>query len=333
MIRTLVDREEISDSQARLEAQLSAEADAPTLRHVGWQGGGDELDVRWHPSGKFWFAARPLANRYWNAFGLDRPGHTSGSLTLTAEVNPPLVGLDRRVAGAFGRDESGEIFLLHRGKVGGGRKGVGKVAFLATNQDSLESISDGGATADVFVIGRLGDPYLALQIANFLDQVAAFKDMAQRGLLQRPESTKSQAYHPEHEGTASASTIVRTAVRFRHGAVIRVLREALRAYGLTAYNDRERDLYIPAAHSARETLFEAKTSVDLQSLYTAVGQLVMHSDPTTDAARVAVLPSSCPLPQLLRLRKRGFLVLLYNWDDGVPVLENLDEIVSSLNSA
>jgi hypothetical protein len=72
---------------------------------------------------------RPIENRYWCTFGTGEPAE-GVSLSIVCEVNIPIEGINRRVAGAFARDEAGLVCLLHGGKVGGGKARVGKETFL-----------------------------------------------------------------------------------------------------------------------------------------------------------------------------------------------------------
>ncbi|MBT7693710.1 MAG: hypothetical protein HN750_17085, partial [Gemmatimonadales bacterium] len=162
---------------------------------------------------------------------------------------------------------------------------------------------------------------------------ALFKDMAGEGLVEPPGSGKVPTFKPEYEGMGAISTSVRTAARFRHGTVVRVLRTALVRAGLEAYNDQQRDLYIPAVGGSPGALFEAKTSADSQSLYTAVGQLTMHAEPSGAEVRIAVLPESCSSQQRVRLENRGIQVLPYVWEAGQPVFSDLGALIADLGPA
>ena len=97
---------------------------------VGYQGGGQSYDVHWHQAAGIWGLFEPSAakGRFWICFGLENPAKAS-SLTITVETNPPVQGVNRRCAGVFLRDEHGNFYIAHSGKVGGGRKGIGKKAF------------------------------------------------------------------------------------------------------------------------------------------------------------------------------------------------------------
>lgn len=120
-----------------------------------------EADVCYVERLDLWHATERLENRWWNGFGFGDP-EAVPSLTIVAEVNPSFDG-SRRSAGAFLRDTKGNTWLAHTGRVGGGKKGVGKTAFLDTFSGSVQTV-DG---YDYVVIGRI-------DAKDFLDKLAAF---------------------------------------------------------------------------------------------------------------------------------------------------------------
>jgi hypothetical protein len=70
--------------------------------------------------------------------------------------------------------------LAHSGKIGGGRAGIGKVAFLSNLGDAdLVSVSfPGGEQWDYVIVGRVNDPNLRARLANFVHTAARFKQDA-----------------------------------------------------------------------------------------------------------------------------------------------------------
>ena len=121
----------------------------------------------------FWIGLADSGNRYWNALGIGNPFNESAP--IIAEFNPPKEGINRRISGVFLENESGNIFLAHRGKVGGGRKGIGKTAFMAWYNGPVEIIQDGVKTKTVLMIGRLDNPKLLNNLAKFTMAVSDFK--------------------------------------------------------------------------------------------------------------------------------------------------------------
>lgn len=326
MIEIISDAADISQAQASL---VSEHTGGQKLVHtIGWQGGSVDLPTYWSETGAYWVAFSESDKRYWNAFGVQDPSATSGPLTVSVEINPPRNGLDRRLSGAFGRGEDGEVLLLHRGGVGGGGKGIGRKEFLHWARDSVEWARDGDRRSPVLVVGRIGDPELPQQIATFVDLVARFKKMVKAGVLTPASTSTGATFTPEFEGDVAVSPSVARTMRFRHGQVIRELGSELETRGYSTYNDHLRDLWLEATESRPAVLFEAKTRSDRQSIYTAVGQLSMYVPVGEEWLKVAVLPDEVPGPLAEGLNERGISVLRYVWEEGRPRFLDLEGVVA-----
>ncbi len=172
----LTDRAEI-DHNFQLLAQTLRIGGQLTRLVVGFRGGGMELDIYWHPRQELWTATLVLENRYWCGFGTQEPVPLMG---ISCEINIPLEGINRRVAGVFGRDDGGRIHLTHSGKVGGGRPGIGKSALLAYygNQPLATLTWHDGKRTSAIPIGQVSDPALLGKIADFVRFVERFKAQA-----------------------------------------------------------------------------------------------------------------------------------------------------------
>jgi 5-methylcytosine-specific restriction protein A len=148
---------------------------------VGFQGGGHNCDVFWHEKLGVWGLFDPSLEkgRYWICYGLQNPADNP-MLTITVETNPPKEGVNRRCAGVFLQDGQGNFYIAHSGKVGGGRKGIGKAAFraFAQNEEWKEVAWPNGKHAEYRVISRLDAPDLPERMAEFVHEVARFKESA-----------------------------------------------------------------------------------------------------------------------------------------------------------
>ncbi len=180
MLSLITTPAEISRYQRLLEEYLHNRLPRAMPFKIGHLGGTYEVQVHtdddlWH-TGKL--AGEPEPNRYWNAFGLLSSEHPSN---IIVEVNIPLQGLNRRVAGMFAKEvKTDEVFILHRGGIGGGREGVGKSAFLAWYEPralSRFTEVDEGSTkpARAIAVGRLSDERLLEGFYSFVRDVHDFK--------------------------------------------------------------------------------------------------------------------------------------------------------------
>lgn len=151
---------------------------------IGHQGDNFLLD-NLRSNGIIWFGNFKLDDaavpRYWNGFGLASQLVSHGSNTIITEANVALDGNHPRaksVAAFFAEDESGRIALLHTGKIGGGRVGVGKSEFLAWYKGETVNFTqsnDSNATDSAILVSSIDSWQVAENIGGFVESVAQFK--------------------------------------------------------------------------------------------------------------------------------------------------------------
>src|SRR5437879_1975153 len=126
----VTDHKTISNAFAALRKRMTRDCER-FQRALGWQGGYQEQTVYWNQREEIWsvFDPQMAMNRCWCAFGTDDPSKHK-SLNIIMECNPPHEGVDRRCGGAF-LTQNRHVFLARSGKIGGGRKGIGKSAFVS----------------------------------------------------------------------------------------------------------------------------------------------------------------------------------------------------------
>ena len=144
---------------------------------IGYQGGFAEETAYWLAAEGVWLASTvaPEGNRYWNALGASEPS-PGGTTSITCEVNSPLEGVNRRIAGCFARDvESGHTLLLHRGRIGGGRAGVGADAFWNGHEGSEMVADDDGESRRFALVTDLDDGEIQRDVSKFVHMVERVK--------------------------------------------------------------------------------------------------------------------------------------------------------------
>jgi len=147
---------------------------------VGFQGGSVDTEVLWIPSLGIWgfFGDPPLeespSKRFWNAFGKGKP---HGMENIVAEINPPKYGINRRVAGAFLKMDSGGYGVAHRGIFTA--NGRVPYEFVRSNFNfPISRVIDGNHISDFYVIGGFSDADFLESLRNFIDGVYEFKTIA-----------------------------------------------------------------------------------------------------------------------------------------------------------
>ena len=166
-----------------LRATLAGNGTAVRAR-VGYRGGVVDTEVTWHGSVGMWslLDSEQTERRFWCCFGVDDP-RKSTSLDIAVEVNPRHQGTDLLVAGAFAMDADGAVHLCHNGKIGGGRKGVGKSGFLHHYSDpgGLEKMLYRGRPVKVVDLGPITSPGISCRLARLAHEVARIKEVCAEG--------------------------------------------------------------------------------------------------------------------------------------------------------
>lgn len=178
MLLILTNRQDILNAQQQFVARLAGICNRQIQAKVGYQGGYADCTILWSQGLGLWFysdyasALGKGKTRYWNAFGLSQsPPRQSSMLSIVCEINPPIDGLNKYVQGAFARDDNGHVWLLHRGRIGGGKPGIGRKLFFDNYQGEDEEI--GG---DRFaVIGDIAQPDFVEQVTHFVREVNRIK--------------------------------------------------------------------------------------------------------------------------------------------------------------
>lgn len=136
--------------------------------------------VNWNSKHKFWsyFGKDEYGggNRHWCPFGIDDPA--GKQIDITTEINIPLEGINRRVGAYFAKDKQEKLYLMHSGKIGGGRRGIGKKAFKQFYSKRCRTVEvqwpDGKVTDD-YPVAVVPSNDFELEVANFIHAVAEFK--------------------------------------------------------------------------------------------------------------------------------------------------------------
>lgn len=92
-------------------------------------------------------------------------------IPITCEINFPVNGINRRIGGAFLTDSTGDIFVAHRGKIGGGKKGIGKSLFEDQYRGRWEIVEDNGFETEVALISALKLPRFVNQVRQLVFEV------------------------------------------------------------------------------------------------------------------------------------------------------------------
>jgi len=196
MLRIIGDREELDNCYRFFTRKLSEAGGKRASVKVGSRKGSELREVVWIEEYDFWYS---LGGRNWNAFGAGRYKLT-GSNSITCEINFCEEGISRRFGGAFGIDGDGRKFLIHRGKLGGGRTNVGRCGFLDSFTGRPVEAVDNDCKSLVIPIASFDSKNFLSQLSFFIHEVARFKKDATVDRKYADVVIPKGFYVPEYRG-------------------------------------------------------------------------------------------------------------------------------------
>lgn len=282
--------------------------------HVGWRGGGKDCTVFWNSRYEFWSVINPVTrpSRHVLFFGPDDP-HDYKNLRISCEINPPKSGSDRRCAGIFVKDSRDVVFLAHTGKIGGGYPGVGKRAFLGSSYaGTLESVRwPDGVTTQVLVLGPI-DSRLPELLGQFIHSVQKFKNEVRSGKI-RPTKAQAFTYKPEFYGTRKSYSVGTVESRCTHGLIVEALAHELERRKMKYHNNRFQDLVWARDATGARSVFEIKTDTSTSSIYSGIGQLMLHTAvDQTKPQKVLIIPDKPMSRTTVALQNIGIHIVVYS---------------------
>lgn len=288
-------------AQKLVEQSVRGSLPSRGRRNIGFPSGNRDEVIYSRGTGKLWCAfgsgEDAAIPRTWNAFGVYDDARRTQMITV--EINIPTTSNSAAVAGFFARDPAtGAVYLMHDGGVGGGKAGVGQAAFLAWSRSKLLEVERAGrGPRDGVLIARVDSRDIVSRLWRYVKLVRAFKDAVKAGLLETEAMRRQLAEWEEYrrEGSGRRKGRRRAEIDYvsYHGDVVDLLkldRERSLDKGDRILNSPLVDLYVRSGQTMTE-LYEVKTSLGRQSIYTGIGQLLAHSRKGEPSVRkILVLP-------------------------------------------
>lgn len=313
MLKVLESEAAIAKCQRLFVRSLKSLATQTIPVRLGHPGANEKTKVHWAEPLGLWFHSRKVTGHFWNAFGLSRP-ETDGDATIACEINFPLTGIDRRFGGAFAADPGGQLLVVHRGKLGGGRVGVGKRLFEERYRGVWEEMDDGGQRTAIAVVGLLHSERLARQVAQFVRKVARLKGTAAPPSFQGELAFEELAVREELIGERYHDQEPETGARCDHGLVVSDLAAAVKARGFRAGNDGHRDLLVLDRRNRIGAVFQVLPDMTPGRLHAAATRLLLSGLSLPDNPRL-ILALPGPPDNTLRdkLRRLNIDLITYAW--------------------
>ncbi|MFW6854901.1 hypothetical protein ACODYM_26775 [Burkholderia gladioli] len=305
MFSLLEAKTEVATAQRKLETTFLRDFPRRAVKNIGYPGG-TTFDAKVFNNGRYWFwsadhndANAPNPRRL-NWFGLFEE---DGGLQISVEINTAYESRNDQVAGFFARDnDTGTIYLLHSGRVGGGTKGVSKSSLLAwSNQPLIEVVDSSGGIRDGVLVMPVEGLGASRSAIRYIDTIARFKQAVRDGDIDSPEFQRKQReledFYAEARGRRKGRRSSKIDYVSRHGEVVDALYEWRTSSPMPKRARLVKNVLIDLGVAVGRRLvevFEVKTTTARPDVYSAIGQLMVHGT-VDDCRRVMVLPHREPI--------------------------------------
>lgn len=298
MLELLTEAADIQRAQKELKRKLSEQLNEEGQYLLGYPGGSFYNPVRSSRRWRFWYSSflSDEKDRWINLFGDSAQLAEGRSNSIVVECNPPVEGVYRRSAGVFLREpSSGVIFLGHRGRLAGGRPGIGKRAFQRWYKGNWQPFLDdergGRRVGEAIVLSDISDgEALAERIQAFVEAAAAFKVDVVSGEVQSRDEDGEGDYSSEFSGSRTVPPQDAHIANCDHGRVVDALRDWLLSEHPKAKVSNKGNPDLVADLGQRRILVEVKTDASTTCVYTGIGQLAVYGLSVKPSERWLVLP-------------------------------------------
>ena len=327
MLKVIVEQPAIKKYAGQFNKKFKPFIDEEIKVKLGHQGAGFPAKVLWSKSLGIWKFSRAIKEvRHWNAFGVGKPG-ASSVLSIASEINFPWVQIDRKTGGAFAEDAWGNVFVIHRGKIGGGKKGVGKSLFEHNYRGVWSFMEDGDLVSQVAVIGTLNSTRFALQAAQFVKKIEILKSSA-------APSTQTEMNFSEisfrEDLVGSAPSLVEDEISFAcdHDLVVGSLAELLKRQKIKIGNDTESELFTVDPDENRISyIFEVLTDTKEKNVLAAAAKLLLQTSAAAlNPLPVLILPEDKMSHYEQELKRINISVIGFRWQEEKVVFSGLEKI-------
>jgi hypothetical protein len=333
MLRVVEDEKLIRKYERQFVRSFKPFADETVRVRPGHQGASFPAKVSWSKRLGIWSLSRPVEGiRYGNAFGTGKP-RADSHLAITAEINFPWSGIDRKTGAAFASDEWGRVYVVHRGKIGGGKKGIGKSLFEENYRGLWAWMEDGDALTQVAVIGALQSPRFALQAALFVRKIGRLKS-AVTFSLQTSLNFSEVAFREEFLGDPPSSAADDLAESCDHDVMLSHLAALFHRWNYKTGNDADHDLFfMEPDRDGSAYLLGGPTGTARKSILAAAAELLIQKTAAFSQSRLVLLIPEDQLNQYAQpLERIGITALAYRLDKERIIFPDLGKLRLDQNS-
>jgi len=329
MLKIIEDGEIIANCQRQLVRSFKPFIGKKLQVRLGHPGASFLARVFWSEELGIWiYSSKNAESRYWNAFGIIQ-AKNAFPLSITCEINFPCRGIDRRVGGALAKDREGRIFVVHRGRIGGGKRGIGKSFFEEHYRGVWSLMEDGDTETPVALIGPLKSPRFVRQVVQFIRKIDGIK----RNVMVSSSQTEiftEVTLHEEFLGTGPEALKRELGSQCDRDLIVLDLSKRLLDLGLRPGNDGKIELFALDRAGRISALFAVGTGLSSAEIHTGVARLMLSGiDRTGNPALLLVLPGR-PDPALAeQLQRLNIAILTYEWRGDRAIFAGIDALLTA----
>ncbi|MCX6290899.1 MAG: hypothetical protein NT126_03965 [Bacteroidetes bacterium] len=295
--------------------------------------GGQLLVSAYHNNQNNYWWSNSLTNRHHkfkNLIGLDPD--FSGTNQILIQINYQKAFTNFREAALWASDLQGNVYLLHSGRMGGGVSGINVENIDKLYSGSRSWVSFNSEEYEYYTVCQLNSSRAYSQILSFIKQIISIKAVLKGGenshsLIPLVDRGVLKNYSPEFWGKRKAYYCkARIESDSDHGLIVDCLKKELesrmRFKGCLRKN-KYIDLGIVQKKQAKY-IFEVKTSINMQAIYAAIGQLMLHSHSTkNNPDKYIVLPDQLNTSIEQDIAALGINTLRYKWKNEKAIFTNI----------
>jgi len=339
----ICDTKEIATAQAFLSKQLINKLRHQRTRSIGYPSGSFKAEVCFQrASGKdvfWWHGSHDEDRKVWHNFAGHGDPNSDSMLMIDLQFNQPSMKFSRKYGGMFIKNIiTGDIILGHRGIVTRGNSRVNKEAIFEVANVTKKRIQSqlGSNLIDSLLVATITDSRIVKRIQEFSREIRDAANKIYDGVNINPSVADTcdiklygdlRDYFDEFCGKISYDRHPRVVADCRHGAIVKSLKEQVNNFGI-AKKSKEIDLLVIRDSSV--LLFEVKTNTSSQSIYTGIGQLLLHGQAlkglykNTKIVPYLVIPNELSFERIAKIISGLGITLLSYKDNGDNI--HLDKI-------
>jgi len=217
--------------------------------------------------------------------------------------------------------------VIHRGKIGGGKKGVGKSLFEHNYRGVWSFMEDGDSVSQVAVIGALSSRRFALQTAQFVKKIELLKSAA--GYSSQTEIMFSETtFRDDLIGNLPVREAVNLTAQCDRDLIIKSLAGLLKRWKFKVGNDGDHVLFVMNQEQNHIShLFEIVTDVREEKVLAAAARVLSQKAAAAgNSLAILVVPEDIMIRYTQLLESINIALVTFRLEEEKIIFPDLGKI-------